>query len=122
MHLICEKNHERKRLSVQTDRFDYSNLFPVSGLCYNRSLFSFRSSDHSRSRDDTHLKARLIKVIRIFVRDFIFRSNVSYELEPISNNVGIFASSSLMIVFTTVFRFEVRIALCKSSSPFFADG
>jgi hypothetical protein len=68
-----------------------------------------------------HHKARLVKVVHVFILDTVLCLHILYQPEPVSDNLRVFAQGFLIAVLLNELDFELRATLDKDCSPVLAD-
>jgi hypothetical protein len=73
------------------------------------------------SIDNSYYEICLIKIVEIFILNFIFRIYISYQLEPRVYKVIIFIESLLKVICMRKTHLELKMTLYKAIYPLLAD-
>jgi hypothetical protein len=87
------------------------NLFSIARLDCNRSIASFGTSNNLCSGYNAYLEASFVEVVYILLLNAIFSNCILYQLKPVSNNLWVFAFSSLVVVFAVIARLQGLVSL-----------
>src|SRR5450432_2957693 len=121
MNLAFKYNNWRQAPSSQRYTINYCNLFSIARLDCNRSITSFSTSYNLWSRYNPYLKACFVEVVYILLFNAIFCNCILHQPEPVSNNLRIFAFSSLIVVFAIVPSLQGLVSSYEVYNPAFTN-
>jgi hypothetical protein len=119
--LALEDDKGWDSLPYRVNAFNDTGLLSVALLHCLWSPATLRACDDSSCQYNAHHKARLVKVVGVFIQDTILSFSILYQAEPALDYLRILAEGSLIVVLSIKLNCELRATLNERASLVLAN-
>jgi hypothetical protein len=119
--LALEDNKGQERILCCTHALYNRRLLSIALLNYLQPSSTVATRNYYSSRYYAYYKARLVKVVGVFVENTVLGLHVLYKPKLASYNLRIFAQSSLIVVLSIELDFELWLTLNEGSSLIYSN-
>jgi hypothetical protein len=119
--LALEDNKGWDSPPYRVNAFNNTSPLLVALLHCLWSPATLRACDDSSCRYNAYYKARLVKVVGVFIQDTILSFSILYQAEPALDYLRILAEGSLIVVLSIKLNCKLRATLNERASPVLAN-